>query len=74
MGAALTLSMLANMVKKFSRPHFKIFFIIFPRKKGVDISCKLSKCQNLFSWKNRQNVINLSSAESALRMVKVKKK
>ena len=30
------------------------------------------KCQILFSGKNKKNVINLSSAEFALRVVKVK--
>ena len=29
-------------------------------------------CQSLFSGKNKKNIINLSSAESAQRMVKVK--
>ena len=28
------------------------------------------KCQNLFSWKNKKNIINLSSAEFAQRVVK----
>ena len=30
------------------------------------------KCQNLFSGKNKKNIINLSSAELAQRVVKVK--
>ena len=30
------------------------------------------KCQNLLSGKNKENIINLSSAELALRAVKVK--
>ena len=29
------------------------------------------KCQILFSWKNKKNIINLSSAENAKRVVKV---
>ena len=31
------------------------------------------KCQILFSGKNKKNIINLSSAENAQRVVKVKK-
>ena len=30
-------------------------------------------CQILFSWKNKKNIINLSSAENAQSVVKVKK-
>ena len=30
------------------------------------------KCQILFFWKNKKNIINLSSAENAQRVVKVK--
>ena len=29
------------------------------------------KCQILFSWKNKKNIISLSSAENAQRVVKV---
>ena len=29
-------------------------------------------CQNLFSWKNKKNIINLLSSEIAKRVVKVK--
>ena len=32
------------------------------------------KCQILFSGKNKKNIINLSSAENAQRVVKVKEK
>ena len=66
--------------KRFSRRHFKIFFLIFPRYKFV-ISCKLSpeetictECQTLFSGKVIIIIIkiaqNLSSAVLAQRMVK----
>ena len=48
------------------------------RKIGPDISCKSSpqeticmKRQSLFSGKNKKNIINLSSAESAQRVIKV---
>ena len=51
----------------------------FFQKTGYDILCKLSpketicmKCQILFSGKNKKNIINLSSAENAQRVVKVK--
>ena len=32
------------------------------------------KCQILFSGKNKKNIINMSSAENAQRVVKVKKR
>ena len=61
--------------KNFSREQFEIF----SKKIGFDSSCKLSpleticmKCQNLFSGKNKKNIINLSSAELAERMAKFK--
>ena len=46
---------------------------------GFGISCKLSpkeeticiKNQSVFSVKNKKNIVNLSSAESAQRVVKV---
>ena len=31
------------------------------------------KCQILFSWRNKKNIMNLSSAENAQRVVKVKR-
>ena len=67
---------LNTLGKNFSRPHFEIFFLIFFQKIGFDTSCKLSpyetvcmKCQSLFSGKNKKNIINLSTAEFAQRMV-----
>ena len=69
---------LSTLGKIFSRRHFEIFFL-FSQKTGNDISCKSSpketicmKCQILFSGKNKKNIINLSSAENAQRVVKVK--
>ena len=60
--------------KKFSRRHTEIFFL-FSQKTGFDISCKLSPLgDNLHEmskpvfWKK----INLSSAEFAQKVVKVK--
>ena len=48
----------------------------FSQKMGFNISCNLSlveiicmKCQILFSEKNKKNIISLSSAEFAQRMV-----
>ena len=48
-------------------------------KRGFDISCKLSvmeticmKSQILFSGENKQNIVNLSSAELAQRLIKIK--
>ena len=55
------------------------YFSYFSQETGFGISCKLSpleticmKCQNLFSGKNKQNIINLLSAVFALRVVRVK--
>ena len=41
------------------------YFLIFP----METICK--KCQILFSGKNKKNIVNLLSAELALRVVKV---
>ena len=56
-----------------------MFFTYFSQKTVFDISCKLSpketisvKCESLFSGKNKKNIVNLSSAEFARRVVKVK--
>ena len=63
---------------KFSADNILKYFSYFSQKTGYDISCKLSpketicmKCQILFSGKNKKNIINLSSAENAKRVVKV---
>ena len=57
--------------------YFSYFFFFW--KTGFDISCKLfpleticMKYQNLFSGKSMKNLINVSSAELAKRVVKVK--
>ena len=70
----------STLGKIFTRRHFEIFFFLILQKTGFDISCKLSpmkiicmQCQILFSGKNKKNIINLSSAELAQRVVKVKK-
>ena len=67
-------------VKNFSRKQFEIIFFFFPKKIGSGISCKLSpeetickKFKNLFSEKNKKNIINLTSAELAQRVVMIKK-
>ena len=57
--------MLSTLGKIFSRRYFEIFFLIFPK----ETICM--KCQILFSGKNKKNIINLSSAENAQRVVKV---
>ena len=63
---------------KFSADDILKYFSYFSQKTGYDISSKLSpketiclKCQILFSGKNKKNIINLSSAENAQRVVKV---
>ena len=65
-----------SLGKIFCRQHIEIFF---PEDR-FDISCKFSpsvvtvcmKCQNLFSAKNRTDIINLSSAVFACILVEVK--
>ena len=61
---------------KFSADNILKYFSYFSKKTGYDISCKLEticmKCQILFFGKNKKNIINLSSAENAQRVVKVK--
>ena len=71
--------MLSTLGKIFSRPHLEIFFSYFSQKTGSVISCKLSPMQTiclqwqiLFYGKNQKNIPNLSSAEFAQRVVKVK--
>ena len=47
----------------------------FFQETGFDVSCKLAicmKCQILFVGKNKKNITNLSSAELAKIVVKVK--
>ena len=63
---------------KFSADAIQKYFSYFSQKTGFDISCKLStieticmKCQNLFSEKNKINIINLS-ADFYRRVVNVK--
>ena len=64
----------------FSRRQFEIFFVLFSRKMGFDISCNLShqetismKCQNFLAGKNdKKKTIGLSSAEFVQGVVKVK--
>ena len=52
------------------------YFSYVSQKIGFEISCELSpnsmKCQSSFSGKKKKSIINLSSAESAQRVVKVK--
>ena len=58
--------------KIFSKQHFKLFFLFFPWKKVLTFhaNCRM-KDQSLFSGKNKKNIVNLSSAELAQRVVKV---
>ena len=64
---------------KFSAEEILKYFLYISQKTGFDISCKLSpvetfcmKCPILFSGKKKKNIINLSSAENAQRVEKVK--
>ena len=56
--------MLSPLGKIFSRQHIEIVFLFYP---GLifHANCCM-KFQNLFSGKNKKNIINLSSAEFAL--------
>ena len=72
---ALTFRMLG---KNFSRRYFEIFFLFFPRKQDLSFyaNCirngdNLHNVSNPVSWKN---IINLSSAELAQRVVMVKQR
>ena len=56
-----------------------IFFSNFSQKTDFDVSCQLPpgetvcvKCQILCSGKNKKNIVNMSSAELANRVLKVK--
>ena len=62
---------------KFSAEDNLKYFSYSSKKTGLDISCKLSlmeticmKCQILFFWKNKKNITNLSSADTAKRILK----
>ena len=65
--------------KNFSRRHFEIFFLIFPRKQNLTFHANCLQWRQ-FAWnvkfcylgKIRKNIISLSSAELAKRVVKVK--
>ena len=56
--------MLGTLCKIFSRRNIEIFSY-FPKKIGFDISDKLSP------WKNKKDIINLSSAQLTQGVVKV---
>ena len=67
----------STLGKIFSRQHFEMhfFFLNFPRKQDLTfhaIETICMKCPVLFFGKNKKNIINLSSAEFAQRVVKVK--
>ena len=65
---------LSSLGKIFSWRQIEIFFLI-RKQDGFNISCKLSpmKCQILFTGKNKKkNITNLSPAELAQKVVKVK--
>ena len=70
---------LSTLSKIFSRRHFEIFFLFFPENSFryfmqiVSKETICMKCQNLFSGKSKKNITNLSSAELAKRVVKVKR-
>ena len=67
----------STLGKIFSRRHIEIIFLFFPRKQALTFHANclqgdnLHEMLNLVFWENKKN-INLSSAESAQRVVKVK--
>ena len=71
---SLTLSTLG---KTFSRRYFEIFFLIFlgngiwHSMQMVSYGNYLHEMSNPVSWANKKNIINLSSAEFAQKVVKV---
>ena len=64
--------------KSVSRGHFEIFFPIFPRKQALTfhVNCLRDNLHEMskpvFWGKNKNDIINLSSAKLAHRVVKVK--
>ena len=68
--------MFSMLGKIFQQSIHGNILLIFPEKKGFDISCKLSGLHEtstpVFCEKNQKNIINLSSAESAQRVVTIK--
>ena len=71
---------LSTLGKIFSRQHFEIFFSFFPRNQDLTFHANCLQGDNLHEMsdpvyvKNKKNIINLSSAENAQRVVKVKSK
>ena len=72
--------MLSMMTKKSADDILKKFcyYYYFPGNIGSDVSCKLSpleavrlKCQNPVFWGKMKNIISLSSAEFAKRVVRI---
>ena len=57
---------LSTLGKIFSRRHFEIFFLFFP-----ETGDNLHEMSYVF-WEKQENIIHLSSAENAQRVVKVK--
>ena len=55
----------------FSRQHFEIFFLYFSENRFL-IETICMKCQILFKGQNKTNVTNLSTAELAERVVRIK--
>ena len=70
--------MLSTLYKIFSKRNIDWnIFLFFPRKQAltsiqtVSTGDNFTKCQKLFSGKNKKNIINVSSAEWTQRVVKV---
>ena len=69
---------LSTLGKIFSRWHIEIFFLIFLENRVLQFMQIVSKGDTLrempypFFWEKKKNIINLSSAELAQKMIKVK--
>ena len=63
------------LLLKFSADDILKYFSFLLQKIGFNITCKLEtvciKCQILISGKNKKNIVSLSTADYALKVVKV---
>ena len=69
---------LSTLGKRISRRHFEYFSYFFQKQAVIfHVNCLQKtvcmKCHSLFSLKNKKDIISLSSAENAQRVVEVKK-
>ena len=63
---------LSSLDKKINRRHIKIFFLFFPRKQDLTVHANCLQSHDLSNLFSGKNITDLSSAEFAKRVVKVK--